>query len=472
MKSKVDQLVNEWIEGDLDPGQAQALRELLAGDASARETCYELMLLDQLLASREEARDSHPMERVLPFPKPRFPSARAAVAAVASLAALIAAGFFWFADRPDGKHVAHPDGPPITASSDSRITIAQREDRSQWKPGELLRLERGTAAIRLGKGILAHIEGPAAIELANTEGDIRLFEGRGSFQVDPEGHRFAIETPGGVVRGKGAQFVCLISPDQAALVEVNSGDVEISSHAGRGPSTIRAGEAVRLEVSGAITPTARPGIPFRMGLPEELALFSDDFETADGTELIKHEPEIGLKWEILEELNPTMIRHQRLDTSTGARRLLARLAAYDPGSTGSVYVFSFSLVPPAWTHDKVHRLDGIESIAIVDAEGRELFNLVAEAVNTHRWQLKGGGQASPLTPVCALWDHRLTVCYGLDGRVTLHDGASAQAPIIASLWIKDPAPVGGVLISNRTGGDLAFRRIGTSLLRAPVMRVE
>jgi hypothetical protein len=471
MKSKVDELVNQWIEGDLEPEDAETLRGLLAEDASAREACYELMLLDQLLASREEAQGANPLEPVLPFPPRKFSAPRAAMAAVAGLAALIVAGF-WFAGRPDGKEVPLTAGPPITASSDSRITIAQREDRSQWKPGELLRLERGTAAIQLGQGVLAHFEGPAAIELANPEGDIRLFEGRGSFQVDPGGRRFAIETPGGIIRGTGNQFVCLISPDQGTQVEINSGDVEITSHSGHGPFTIHAGEAVRLEVSGAVTPTARPGIPFRVGLPEELALFSDDFDTADGTELSKHAPELGQKWEILEESNPTVIRKKRLDTSSGSRRLLARLAAHDPGSTGSVYVFSFSMVPPAWSHDKVSRMDGIESIAIVDPEGRELFNVVAEAVNTHRWQLKGGGQASPLTPVCALWDHRLTICYGLDGRVTLHDGASAQAPIIASLWIKNPSAVGGVLISNRTGGDLAFRRISTSLLRAPMMRNE
>jgi hypothetical protein len=471
MKPNVDELVNRWIEGELAPEDAETLRGILSVDASARETCYEMMLLDQLLADREEARGSLPLEPVATSSrwKPSLP--HAAMAAVAALAAVIVAGF-WIAGWTDGNASPASGGPAITASSDSRITIAQREDRSQWLPGELLRLERGTAAIRLGKGILAHLEGPAAIELANEEGDVRLFEGRGSFQVDPAGRRFALETPGGVIRGSGSQFVCMISPDQAALLEINSGEIEITSHSGRGPFKIHAGEAVRLDVNGAVTPTARPGIPFRSGLPEELALFHDDFDAADGTGLLNHKPRVGRQWEVLEELNPTVIRNQRLDTSAGARRLIARLAPHDPASTGSVYVFSFTLVPPAWTHDKVSRIDGIESISIVDPEGRELFHLVAEAVNTHRWQLKGGSQVSPLTPVCALWDHQLTLCYGLDGRVTLHDGASAQAPVIASLWLKDPSPVGGILISNRTGGDLAFRRISASLLRAPSIQVE
>jgi len=473
MKANVDELVNRWIEGDLDPEQTEELRALLADDPSARAACYDMMLLDQLLASREEAPLSRQARPLQPSPPRKLRMPRAALAAVASLAALIVAvAGYWYFDRPDARQGPAAGGPAITASSDSRITIAQRDDRSNWKPGELLRLERGTAAIRLGKGVLAHLEGPAAIELANDRGDIRLFEGRVSFQVDPGTPRFEIETPGGTLRGSNAEFVCLIAPDQAALVEINSGELQVTNRAGRAPQKILAGEAIRLELNGHVSPTARPGLPFRVGLPEEQPLFSDRFDTADGTELASHLPEIGQKWEVIEEVNPTVIRNRRLDTSTGARRLVAKLAPHDPGSAGSVYIMSFSLVPPAWSHDKLHRLDGIESIEIVDQAGRVLFELIAEAVNTHRWQLKAEGQASPLTPVCALWDHQLTICYGLNGRVTLHDGASAQSPIIASLWIKEPGTVNGIVISNRTGGDLAFRRVGASLLRAPSLRPE
>ena len=470
MRSELDQLMNKWIEGDLDPQDAEALRELLAEDPAARETCYDMMLLDQLLVEREDTGGILPAETMPSFPKRKIAPVQTAVAAITSIAALIFAGL-WLSSRPN-IGIPETSSPPITASSDSRFTIAQREDRGQWSPGELLRLERGTAAIHLGKGVLAHFEGPAAIELVNAQGDIRFLEGRGSFQADAGGHPFKIETPGGAVSASGSQFVCQILPDQAALLEVNTGNLEIAAHAGRGPSKVSSGEAVRLEGNGSITPTARPFIPFRTGLPEELALFRDDFKAADNTLISDHIPEIGQKWEVLEEVKPTPILKERLDTSGGARRLFARMAPHDPGGAGSVYVFSFSLTPPSWSHDKVQRMDGIESIAIVDAEGNELFSLVAEAVNTHRWQLKSRGQVSPLTPVCALWDHQLTVCYGLDGRVTLHDGGTAQAPVIASIWLKDPEPVEGMVISNRTGGDLAFRRIGTSLLRAPSVHAE
>ena len=470
MKSELDQLVNKWLEGDLEPEDAEALREMLTDDRDARESCYDLLLLDQLLDEREDSGGILSAQTAPPAPKQKIAPIQTAIAAVTSIAALIFAGL-WLSSRPSVEATG-ASSPSITASSDSRITIAQREEREQWSPGELLRLERGTAAIQLGKGVLAHFEGPAAIELENAQGDIRLFEGRGSFQAEQGGHSFKIEAPGGSVRAAGSQFVCQILPDQAALLEVNTGSVEISAHSGRGPSKVSAGEAIRLEGNGSITPTARPGIPFRSGLPEELALFRDEFKAPDNTLIGDHIPETGQKWEVLEELKPTPIMKERLDTSGGARRLLARMAPHDPGGTGSVYVFSFSLTPPSWSHDKVQRMDGVESIAVVDAEGHEIFSLTAEAVNTHRWQLKSAQQASPLTPVCALWDHQLTLCYGLDGRVTLHDGGTAQAPVIASIWLKDPEPVEGLVISNRTGGDLAFRRIATSLLRAPSAHLE
>lgn len=470
MNSKADQLVNAWIEGDLSAEDEEALRALLKEDASAREACYDLMLLDQMLAEREDAASILPTETMISFPKRKLAPIQTAITAVTSIAALIFAGL-WLSTRP-GNDTPVASSPSITASSDSRITIAQREDRAKWSPGELLRLERGTAAIQLGKGVLAHLEGPAAVELANAEGDIRLLEGRGSFQVDPGGRPFKLDTPGGTVRGTGSQFVCQISPDQAAVLEVNSGGVEIRTRSGRGPSSIAAGEAVRLEANGALTSTARPDIPFRAGLPEELLLYSDDFNVADGTLLSDHIPATGQKWEVLEQGNPTVIRRKRLDTSAGPRQVLARLAPHDPGSTGSVYVFSFSLLPPTMSRDKLQKSSGIESITIVDPEGREIFSIVAEAINTHRWQLKGGGQVMPLTSVCALWEHQLTVCYGLNGRVTLHDGGSAQAPVIANLWLKNPAVVDGVRFTNRDGGDLAFRRIATSLLRAPSLRSE
>jgi ferric-dicitrate binding protein FerR (iron transport regulator) len=471
MNRNAERLLNVWLEGDLSTEDEEALRDLLAEDPAAREACYDLMLLDQMLGEREEARGAHAADAVLPFPRKKSRVPRTAIAAVTAAAALIVAGL-WMGSRPDDIDARRAHGPRITASSDSRITIAQREDRSQWMPGELMRLERGTAAIQLREGVLAHFQGPAAIELANDAGDIRLIEGQGTFQVEPGGSRFEIAVPGGIVQTLDGQFACQILPDQTALVEVDSGDVLLGAHAGRKPAKVTAGEAVRLEGDGTIAPAARPGIPFRVGLPEELALFSDDFKAADGTLLAEHAPAAGQRWEILEELNPTVIRKQRLDTSAGTRRLLARLAPHDSGGAGSVYVFTFSLLPPAWSHDKVQRMDGIESIAIIDDEGHELFCLMAEAMNVHRWQLKGGGQTSPLTPVCALWDHQLTLCYGLDGRVTLHDGATAQAPVIAKLWLRDPAPAGGFLISNRTGGDLAFRKISTSLLRVPSARTE
>lgn len=58
--------------------------------------------------------------------------------------------------------------------------------------------------------------------------------------------------------------------------------------------------------------------------------------------------------------------------------------------------------------------------------------------------------STAITPVCALWANSLTLCYGLDGGATLHDGASAQAPVIAELRIGTPARVSNLTISTAT----------------------
>jgi hypothetical protein len=471
MNPTTERLLNAWIEGELTPAEEEALTQLLSQDPEARAACYDLMLLDQLLEEREES--FVPLGTVAAASsRTRMTSPGWKIAAAAALLAL--AGVLWHFHGQRGDQAKPRVSPSIIASSDSRITIAQREHRGDWAPGELLRLERGTAAIETRTGVLAHFEGPAAIELADRHGNLKMLEGRASFQVADKGRTFEIEAPGGLLRAARATFACQILPDQAMLVEVNAGSLEIVARDRQFRARIDEGQAVRLAGDGAVSPTARPAMPFRAGLPEEFVLFHDNFAMVEDTPLAAHRPGVGRQWRVLAEPepHPSFVRNHRLDTSAGAREWIAGLAPHDPGGSGSVYVFSFSLLPPSWSHDKVQRMDGVESIAFLDADQKEIFAITAAATNTHRWQLAGGSQVSPLTPVCALWEHQLTVCYGLDGRVTLHDGGTAQSPVIASIWLQDPAAVDAMRISNRTGGDLAFRWISAALLKAPPLRAE
>ena len=70
------------------------------------------------------------------------------------------------------------------------------------------------------------------------------------------------------------------------------------------------------------------------------------------------------------------------------------------------------------------------------------FDALLTGLKQDRWDLVIASHAitderskavTALTPVCALWTHSLTLCYGLDGLATLHDGATAQAPVIAEI---------------------------------------
>ncbi len=216
-------------------------------------------------------------------------------------------------------------------------------------------------------------------------------------------------------------------------------------------------------------PIRLPNQHFRAGLPQQVILFDDDFRTDAEQPLENHNPLVGGSWKIVAEVNPTVVRNHVLDTSSGARRLFAPLSPHDATGARSVYIFTFQVVPPTMIDDKVNRKGGEETISLVDSAGREILSVFAKASHGHRWQLRDDFSmaVTALTPVCALWTHSLTLCYGLDGRATLHDGATAQAPVIAELHIASPTAVSGIQISNRDGGDLAFSRIQTALLPAP-----
>ncbi len=182
--------------------------------------------------------------------------------------------------------------------------------------------------------------------------------------------------------------------------------------------------------------------------------------------LTEHSPLVGLEWSAQSEREPTTLSRSRLDTSFGARELVARLPPHPEPSARDVYLFHFDFLQPEHMQDKEKRQDGFESITILCTREKPLFSIRALAEHGHRWFLHNDtdGSSSPLTLVGALWPHKLTVCFDLNGRVTLHDGPTAQAPIIAELFIADPLQVGALLLTNRTGGDLALNRIEAGIL--------
>jgi hypothetical protein len=293
-------------------------------------------------------------------------------------------------------------------------------------------------------------------------------EGMVSFAVGETGNHLDVRVPGGILRNLDARFTAEVFTDGIANVRMESGFLEVRPRKNSEPVYLTKGEALRLESNGDSVPIRLPNQHFQSGLPQQVMLFQDRFDEEENTPLSDHRPQFGQSWEPVWEDNPTLIRNHILDTSTGARRLLARLSPHDPTGSRCVYVFTFHFVPPTMIDDKVNRKDGVEAITLVDPTGKEILSVFATAINGHRWQLRDDvSQAvTALTPVCALWTHSLTLCYGLDGRVTLHDGSTAQAPVVAELHIADPSSVMGFEISNRNGGDIALSEVETGFLPA------
>jgi len=474
VNSRLENLLNRWLDGELDAPEAAAVQRMLIEDPAARKAYYDLLLVDQMLDEQVEGRtSSRGMFGGLvgtPAQGPKRRRLHAGYVAVAALVTLsLSAAFFLARKGPANPAPAGQSGPLVNGSIDSRMTIAQRDDTSEWAVGEILRLERGTAAIRLNRVTAANFEGPAAVELLDAAGNVRLLEGMASFQVHAAGNCFDVHVPGGILRDKDSRFTTQVLSEGIANVRVESGLLEIHPRGFAEPLYLRSGESLRLEHDGSTTPIRLPDQHFRSGLPQPVVLFRDNFQEDEGRALEQHQPYVGQSWQVpVAGDRPTILHNHSIDTTGSPRRLLARLAPHEAIGPRAVYVFTFHLLPPANLANKIWDQGGIEFITLEDGAGKPCLSLMAAAISGHRWQLRDEtSKAMPaLTPVCALWTHTLTLCYGLDGRVTLHDGATAQTPIIAELRVAAPLPVAGILIGNHDGGDLAFAGIETTLLPA------
>lgn len=474
MNPRIDTLLNRWLDGQLAPAEAAAVQRMMIEDPKVRRAYYELLMVDQLVA--EQSEEISPPSEMMNILASGIETGRdrnvhfGKVMAIAAVLLLtLFSTFLYLHRRPaTAEDSTANHGPRITVSTDSRLTVAQRQHPSHWAVGEILRLERGTAVLQLNSNATANVEGPAAIELLDSSGNIRLLEGMVSFTVGETGNYLEVHVPGGILRNIDARFTAEVFTDGITNVRVESGFLEVRPRKGREPVYLTKDEALRLEPNGDSVPIRLPNQHFRSGLPQQVVLFQDRFDGGEYSPLKDHRPQSGLSWESLYEDNPTLIRNHVLDTSTGARLLLARLSPHDASGSRCVYVFTFHFVPPIMIDDKINRKDGVEAISLVDPTGKEILSVFATAINGHRWQLRDDiSQAvTALTPVCALWTHSLTLCYGLDGRATLHDGSTAQAPVVAELHIEDPRPVMGFEISNRNGGDIALSEVETAFLPA------
>lgn len=474
MNPRVETLLNRWLDGELEPAEAAALQRMLVADPELRQAYYDLLAVDRMLSEPEK--ELYPPQvidaiageigagRAFGFPW------RKSLALAAVVLLTLFATFLIFRKQPARVARAETKSWPfITGSTDSRMTVAQRQNNSKWAVGEVLRLERGTAVLQLNSGATANVEGPAAIALVDESGGIRLLEGMASITVSETGKHLDVHVPGGALRALDSRFTTEVFSDGIANVRVESGFLEILPRRGTEPIYLKKGEALQLAPDGTSAPIRLPNQHFRSGLPRQVALFRDDFRNSEGQPLVNHHPDSGNSWEALSETNPTILRNQVLDTSTGARQLLAKLAPHDVTSSRDVYIFTFHFVPPTMIDDKVNRKGGVETISLVNSAGAQILSVFATATNSHRWQLRDDSSkaVTALTPVCSLWTHSLTLCYGMDGRATLHDGSTAQAPVIAELHLAVPYPVMGIRISNYDGGDIAFSGIEAGFLPNP-----
>lgn len=442
-------LIHELLDGSIDREGFGRLQEILLQDAEARRDYYALITTDQLLVDNYGM--PHPMPDHLVQPARR---GKWLFFGILVIALLLAASVYT---------AIRMKTPPITlvGSVDSHFLIDGRQNPSGvWKKGQKLEVRDGLVFVRLGDATRACIEGPSLVVLSSTGGDLELIHGKAFIDGGPDGPERVVRAAGAVVRHDGADFGILAKGGPAGEIHVISGSLSLGTPQA-GSTELSAGQAAGWGDGEPVKLLNAERPPLRRDPPSEEIVFQDDFSEPKGTPVAGKMPDAGLPWIVRDEHSTTRLDGGRLDTSGGFRHLAAGFLA-PAGIEAPVYLMTFRTAEPRVVDDKKQRLSGIERITLLAPGRKPVFSLIALAREDHRWRLRNEitKEESEITPISAISRHELTLRHDTAaGRITLHDGASAQGEFLAEI----PLPVGMVPVEfelwNDYGGDLALENI-------------
>jgi hypothetical protein len=454
---QLNRLLNRLIEGSIKADDFARLQEALRTDPEARQTYYDLLGVDLLLAEQYETPDYITVHSQAMDDSWALRRARRGVIAwslVGAAAVLLLTLFTFVLLRP-----APPDI-VINPSADSHFTVngAVRGGRTMM-PGDSLELKHGVVSLALGPFVEACVEGPAVARLIDRQGSIELKRGSAFFQISPGGKGFTVHTPAGIIRDIGTKFGVSVHADGRVETHVTSGAIEIERPGDQGRHRVDAGDAVSWAAGQPFQPASIDADRFIQNLPWESIVFRENFDDPNGTELSGKNPDLGQPWLVLMESNPTLIQRGVLDTSFGPRTLSAGFRSDNSTGRRRVYVTTVTTAVPANISDKAGFVDASESLTLWDKDGRPLFSIVARSSDGHHWQLRDepGGARSAGTRVSALGAHTLTLCYEHEtGLVRLHEGPNPRGPLLDQLKVRSGATPRSLTVSNDGGGDLSI----------------
>jgi hypothetical protein len=307
MSERSDDLLGQYLEGDLDASGTEELDRLLETDPEEADRAALLYTIHRGLGLLHQEKDPalfarSTMERLrgdreafVGAVRDRLGPARPRRSWLGYVG--VSAATLLLSLSVQLALVKNPEAPPA-----GPVATLLRADKAHWEPeGTLasgqrlspgpLRLSSGTALLLFDGGAMAAVEGPADFEILS-RGRALLRQGHVLARCEGEAAGFSLTTPAGEVVDLGTEFVVSVEKSGATELHVQKGEVSWSPGSGKpGSQVVMGGQAMRFENADA--KSARP-IPFMSeslddtlrqlsyGLEPSRPTAQEDFEYAPG----------------------------------------------------------------------------------------------------------------------------------------------------------------------------------------------
>lgn len=226
----IDKLIQEFLDGTIDPVKADQLNQWLDHDASARREFVERLNLDSMLAALAAG---HGLESGAVRRRPvRKPVVHRLFALAASLVAISSIAYWWQTrSEPYARVLQSLGAADLVAGKPLR--------------GEVHRMGVGTVEIVSARGARLVIEAPAEFRFQGPQ-RLHLQAGRLAADVPPAAKGFTVLTPSGEIVDLGTSFGIDIRDQGAAEVHVFEGEVIATATGAKQENSLLAGDALQL----------------------------------------------------------------------------------------------------------------------------------------------------------------------------------------------------------------------------------
>jgi len=234
----LDNLIEDYLNGQLDPARTSALEARLQADVEVRRAFvrYTRLHTDLLLELRARQASGRVLDLIgrdvaqtVPASERSRPESAAARGrlvrrlvsffAASAILFLVWVGWSLFGSRPA------TDEAVAWLVNAQNCTWADGEPPDELRTGRALRIDRGLAEIRFRCGTRVVIEGPAHLDLVSAR-SIRLRQGKLTARVPAEAIGFEVLSPQGKVIDLGTEFGVSVAANGVTDVYVFEGQVE------------------------------------------------------------------------------------------------------------------------------------------------------------------------------------------------------------------------------------------------------